>query len=193
MTQTSAGMSDANKPELISESTNQASPDISPLSHLQFPNVLPDTFRAADGTASFLVPAENIVEVLTFLRDRNGFTMLIDLTAVDWLNAEPRFQVVYHLLALDSNATIRLKVGLNGMDPQLPTVTGVFAGANWYEREVYDLFGITFVGHPNLTRIEMPLDWEGHPLRKEYPITGPRRPNLPSNQFRPVGRANVPD
>jgi NADH-quinone oxidoreductase subunit C len=147
--------------------------------------------RAADGTPSFIVQPADIVEVLRFLRDQNGFSLLADLTATDWPGSEPRFQVVYNLLALRSNATIRLKVGADTNNPQVPSATGIFPNANWYEREVFDLFGITFSDHPDLRRIEMPEDWDGHPLRKDYPITGPRRPNLPSNQFRPIGRSDV--
>lgn len=190
MTPTSAGTPEANSGQ---EPENQIPPipDVSPLSYDRFPNVRRDDFRAADGTPSFIVPAADIVEILRFLREQNGFTLMEDLTAIDWRNAEPRFQVVYNLLALNSNATIRLKVGVSGSDPQLPSVTSVFPGANWYECEVYDLFGIVFSGHPDLHRIEMPEDWEGHPLRKDYPVTGPRRPNLPSNSYRPVGRGDV--
>lgn len=186
MTQISADTSDANN-----ASPDVALTDVALLTHALWPDVTPDPTRTADGFASFIVPAASIVAVLTFLRDQNGFSMLIDLTAVDWRNIEPRFQVVYHLFALDSNATIRLKVPVSSDNLQLPTATGVFAGANWYEREVFDLFGLTFVGHPNLTRIEMPADWEGHPLRKDYPVTGPRRSSLPANQFRPTGRGDV--
>jgi NADH-quinone oxidoreductase subunit C len=145
--------------------------------------------RAADGTPTFIVPAEDLLEVLTHLRDEHRFTMLEDVTAVDW-KKEPRFQVVYNLLSIERRAVIRLKVNLPGDNPVVSSATPVFPGANWYEREVFDLFGITFTGHPELRRIEMPDDWQGHPLRKDYPVTGPRRPNLPANQFRPVGRSN---
>jgi NADH:ubiquinone oxidoreductase subunit C len=100
--------------------------------------------------------------------------------------------VIYHFLSISRRQPIRLKVELPGTAPKVPSITGLFAGANWYEREVFDLFGITFEGHPNLRRIEMPDDWEGNPLRKDYPVTGPRRPNLPSNQFRPEGRSGAP-
>ncbi len=190
MTQISADTPDANNasPDALSP---DALPDVSLLTHALWPDVTPDPTRTADGFASFIVPAASIVAVLTFLRDQNGFSMLIDLTALDWRNPEPRFQVVYHLFALDSNATIRLKVPVSSDNPQLPTATGVFPGANWYEREVFDLFGLTFVGHPNLTRLEMPADWEGYPLRKDYPVAGPRRSSLPANQFRPIGRGDV--
>lgn len=190
MTQTSA---DTVNPEPNRQPEDTTQPDFAPLSATRYPNITRDEMRAADNTPSFIVPAEDIVDIVRFLRDDNGFTLMEDLTAVDWHRTEPRFQVVYNLLALNSNATIRLKVNVSGTNPTCPSITSVFPGANWYEREVFDLFGITFTGHPNLTRIEMPEDWEGNPLRKDYPVTGPRRPNLPSNQFRPIGRADVPN
>jgi len=152
-----------------------------------FPNVRKSEMRAADGTPTFIVPASELLEVMSHLRDKAGFSLLEDVTAVDW-KTEPRFQVVYNMIALARREVLRIKVNLLGSNPVIPSVTGIWPGSNWYEREVFDLFGITFTGHPDLRRIEMPEDWEGHPLRKDYPITGPRRPNLPSNQFRPDGR-----
>jgi NADH-quinone oxidoreductase subunit C len=130
---------------------------------------------------SAVVRPEAIAVVCRALRDapelRFGF--LAQITAVDWLEREPRFEVVYHLLALDTRATLRLKVRVGDEEhpyPEVPTVTTVWPAANWYEREVYDLFGISFAGHPNLTRILLPPDWEGYPLRKDYPLTGIRLP-----------------
>ncbi len=158
----------------------------------RFPHVRPSSMRAADNTPTFIVPASDLLEVVKYLRDEADFKLFEDLTAVDWLPKEPRFQVVYHFLSLLNRQPIRLKVEVPGIQPRLPSITGLFMGANWYEREVFDLFGITFEGHPDLRRIEMPVDWEGHPLRKDYPTTGPRRPNLPSNQFRPDGRNGAP-
>src|SRR5262249_52885765 len=102
-----------------------------------------------------------------------------DITAVDWLEREPRYDVVYHLISLETRAVIRLKarVGVPADEdpagtPELPSVVGVWPTADFFEREIYDLFGIRFAGHPNLTRILMPSDWVGYPLRKDYPITG---------------------
>ncbi|WJW67088.1 NADH-quinone oxidoreductase subunit C [Candidatus Chlorohelix allophototropha] len=155
----------------------------------RFPNVKRSEMRAADGTPTFIVPADELLEVLQYLRDEARFTMLEDVTAVDW-KKEPRFQLVYNLLSLERASVIRIKVNLPGENPIVSSVTALFPGANWYEREVFDLFGITFTEHPDLRRIEMPDDWQGHPLRKDYPITGPRRPVMPANQFRPVGRSN---
>ena len=124
------------------------------------------------------------------------YNFLADLTAVDWGEREPRYDVVYHLLSLQTRAVLRLKVGVGGEDapdPEVPTVTTVWAGANFYEREVFDLFGIRFTGHPNMTRILMPSDWVGHPLRKDYPLTGIHLPDphwggqVPLDQALPMG------
>lgn len=105
-----------------------------------------------------------------------GFNRLSAVTAVDWHPSEPRFEVVYHLHALPlkggKHERVRLKSRLGGDAPEIATVTGVWEGAGWYEREVFDLFGILFTGHPDLRRIMLPDDWEGHPLRKDYPIHG---------------------
>src|SRR5581483_4001008 len=104
-------------------------------------------------------------EACSLLKLDLGFTFLADLTAVDWYPSEPRFEVVYHLLSMQHKERLRLKVKLAGDDAQVESVTGVWPAANFFEREVYDLFGIRFTGHPNLRRIMMPEDWEGHPLR----------------------------
>ena len=117
------------------------------------------------------VAAAEIVSVVTFLKSQ-GFTMLIDLSAVDYLRREPRFDVVYHLYHNGHRQWLRLIVQVGGEEPQVPSIAHVFASANWAERECYDMFGIRFRGHPDLKRILMPDDWEGHPLRKDYPLTG---------------------
>jgi NADH-quinone oxidoreductase subunit C len=103
-----------------------------------------------------------------------SFSYLSDLTCVDWYPNEPRFEVVYHLFSLATKQRVRLKVKLNGGDPRVESVTAEFPNANYYEREVFDLFGIHFEGHPYLRRIMMPENWEGHPLRKDYPVEGYR-------------------
>jgi NADH-quinone oxidoreductase subunit C len=168
---------------------NAESPQPEVSEEIPFPGVRRSEFRSADNTKTFIVPLEQLLPVMTYLKNEGGFTLLEDLTAVDWYPKEPRFQVVYNMIALARREVIRVKVELPGANPTIPSITGIWAGANWYEREVFDLFGITFSDHPNLTRIEMPDDWEGHPLRKDYPITGPRRPNLPANQIRFDGRS----
>jgi NADH-quinone oxidoreductase subunit C len=103
-----------------------------------------------------------------------AFNFLSDVTCVDWYPAEPRFEVVYHLLSISKKERVRLKVRLNSASPAVESITSVWPGANYFEREVFDLFGIRFNGHPFLQRILMPEDWEGHPLRKDYPVEGYR-------------------
>jgi NADH-quinone oxidoreductase subunit C len=120
-----------------------------------------------------IAPAK-IASVCGFLKYDQKFIRLSTVTAVDRGPAEPRFEVVYHLHSIERNERLRLKARLAGAEPEIESVTSVWRGANWYEREVFDLFGIRFTGHPDLRRIMMPDDWEGHPLRKDYPITGKR-------------------
>jgi NADH-quinone oxidoreductase subunit C len=120
-----------------------------------------------------IAPAK-IASVCGFLKYDQKFVRLSTVTAVDRYPFEPRFEVVYHLQSIERQLRIRLKCRLAGENPEIESVTSVWAGANWYEREVFDLFGITFLNHPDLRRIMMPDDWTGHPLRKDYPVTGPR-------------------
>ena len=120
-----------------------------------------------------IAPAK-IVSVCGFLKYDQKFIRLSSVTAVDRYPSEPRFEVVYHLHSIERNERLRLKCRLGGDNPVIETVTSVWRAANWYEREVFDLFGIQFTGHPDLRRIMMPDDWEGHPLRKDYPVTGTR-------------------
>lgn len=118
-----------------------------------------------------IVPPEKIIEVALALRDEFGFRLLSDETAVDYgTEAKERFHVVYQLRDINRNLLLSLRVPLSGTDPHVATLVPVFPGANWLEREIWDLFGIVFEGHPDLRRILMPYDWEGHPLRKDYPL-----------------------
>ncbi len=103
-----------------------------------------------------------------------GYNFFEDLTAVDWFPSSPRFQLSYHILSHTHKERIRLRVMLEEESPAVETITPVWPSANFYEREVFDLFGIRFDGHPNLRRIMMPDDWEGYPLRKDYPVEGYR-------------------
>ena len=133
---------------------------------------------AADGMPAIYVAREHAVAVCTALRDLPSlqFAFAPDITAVDYLPREPRFEVVVHLVSLgiagygDTPKRLRVKVRVPGTDPSMPTLSGVWKAMNWGEREVYDLFGIHFEGHPDLRRILMPDDWEGHPARKDYPV-----------------------
>lgn len=120
---------------------------------------------------TLMVPPEQIVEVARTLRDEFGFKMLSDQTAVDFLPQEkPRFHVVYQLRNLEKLLLLTLQVPLDGNTPHLETLEKVYPNANWFERELWDMFGIVFDGHSDLRRILMPSDWEGHPLRKDYPL-----------------------
>ena len=126
--------------------------------------------------------------------------MLLDLGGVDYLGREPRFDVVYHLLALPARVAtvaevgtprrLRVLVGVPAEGPELPSATALWPSADWAEREVFDLFGIVFTGHPDLRRIQMPYDWTGHPLRKDYPLRGPAREATPRPAF--ALKSNVP-
>jgi len=103
-----------------------------------------------------------------------GYTFLEDVTAVDWYPSEPRFQITYHILSMSLKERLRLVVRLDSGDAAIDSITPVWPSANFYEREVFDLFGVHFGGHPNLRRFMMPEDWNGHPLRKDYPVEGYR-------------------
>jgi NADH-quinone oxidoreductase subunit C len=129
--------------------------------------------QIAYGELTVVVPAEAIARVLTFLRDdeRCQFVSFIDLCGVDYPGREKRFDVVYHLLSPRRNARIRVKVETDEVMP-IPSVIHVFPAANWFEREAYDLYGILFSGHPDLRRILTDYGFEGHPLRKDFPLTG---------------------
>jgi NADH-quinone oxidoreductase subunit C len=121
--------------------------------------------------ATIYVPGEQLVETCLALRDTASlhFNVLIEVTAADYLPRDPRYEVVYHLLSTSTRARLRLKVRV-GAAGSVPTVQQVWRGAAWPEREVWDMFGIVFDGHPDLRRLLMPEDWEGHPQRKDYPV-----------------------
>ncbi|MGH7488982.1 MAG: NADH-quinone oxidoreductase subunit C [bacterium] len=137
----------------------------------KIPDAVEEVKEAFGELTLFIAPA-SIVDVCRFLKNEQEFNRIDDVTAVDWHPAEPRFEVVYHLHSLPRNQRLRLKCRVSGPQPEIDSVTPVWRGANWYEREVYDMFGIVFRNHPDLTRILMPLDWDGYPLRKDYPIHG---------------------
>jgi len=122
-----------------------------------------------------------------------GFTLLLDVGGVDYPGREPRFDVVYHLIALSATARtpdavgrpqrVRVLCGVPEGDPVVPTVSDLWPAADWAEREIYDLFGVRFSGHPDMRRIQMPADWEGYPLRKDYPLRGPASERTPRPSF----------
>ena len=124
----------------------------------------------ADRKQSILVVAKELLaEIATYSRDEEKFDWLSDLTAVDWPKREKRFDVILNLYSFQRNERLRLKAHA-GADERVPSVAGVWSGANWMEREAYDMFGIVFEGHPDLKRILLPEEWQGHPLRKDYDI-----------------------
>ena len=128
--------------------------------------------KEALGETTVIADPARIVDLCRYLKNDEKYVRLSSITAVDWHPAEPRFEVVYHLHSLDRNQRLRVKCRVSGASPEIDSATPVWRGANWYEREVYDMFGITFRNHPNLQRILLPTDWEGHPLRKDFPVHG---------------------
>ncbi|HEY5838998.1 MAG TPA: NADH-quinone oxidoreductase subunit C [Pyrinomonadaceae bacterium] len=127
------------------------------------------------GETTIIVPREHIVEACSLLKTTPGldFDLLADVCGFDrGPEEEPRFEVNYHLFSTTRHHRLRLKVVLNEEDPRVQTVTGVWRTANWHERETYDLFGVIFDGHPDLRRILLPEDWQGHALRKDFPLRG---------------------
>jgi NADH-quinone oxidoreductase subunit C len=130
-------------------------------------------YELARGELTVNAKTADIVKVATFLRDDPGcqFICIIDITAVDWPNRAQRFDVVYHFLSPRLNQRIRVKVQTDEAMP-VPSIIGVFRGADWYERETYDLYGVLFSGHPDMRRILTDYGFEGHPLRKDFPLTG---------------------
>jgi NADH-quinone oxidoreductase subunit C len=131
--------------------------------------------REFRGEVTVTVKKDNIVEMCRYLRDQLGYNLLTDLTAVDYLGQEPRFLVVYNMYSIGAKDRLRVKAQVAEESASIDSVAGVWSSANWLEREVFDLFGITFTGHPDLRRILMTDDWVGHPLRKDYPLQGPDR------------------
>jgi NADH-quinone oxidoreductase subunit C len=136
---------------------------------------MPDAMPAVEsfrGETTVVVRREAIVPACQILRDDPAlrFDLLAALTAVDYWPEEPRFAVIYELYSIPHRAFLRLRVPLSASGADIPTVETVYPNANWHEREVYDMFGITFAGHSDLRRILMPFDWVGHPLRKDYPL-----------------------
>jgi NADH-quinone oxidoreductase subunit C len=132
-----------------------------------------DRFEIVRGEAILWVPASALITVMTFLRDdpRCLFKMAVDICGVDYPEREQRFEVVYNLLSLKHNLRLRVKV-VTGEDQPVPSVAGIYSVAGWFEREAWDLYGIYFSGHPDLRRILTDYGFEGHPLRKDFPLTG---------------------
>ena len=137
----------------------------------RFPGSILETHsHRGDDTA--VVKKEDIVDVCTFLRDDEAllYNFMMDLTAVDYMGKEPRFEVVYHLYSLKYNRRVRIKARVSESDCSIDSIVPVWISADWFEREAFDMYGITFAGHPELRRILLYEGFEGHPLRKDYPI-----------------------
>ncbi len=163
-------------------------------------SALKDRFQAQPcilcGDSGLLIGREHIVEAAQLLRDEYGFDMLADITAADYWPegcfeppAAPRFHVVYNFCSLKNTLRLNLRVPVDDADPQVRTLTGLYPSANWFEREIWDMFGIRFEGHPDLRRLLMPRDWEGHPLRKDFPL-GYEEPQFTFN-FDDIDRRKV--
>ena len=159
-------------------------PAITDLEQLKDRAVLADLLAWKDGAVqkarfdrdelTIFVARESIREACARLKSQGLIDFLSDLTCADFYPREPRFEVAYHLLSIKRKERVRLKVILSGDDAVMESITQVWPSANFFERELFDLFGIRFLGHPYLRRIMMPEDWEGHPLRKDYPVEGYR-------------------
>jgi len=162
-------------PAQISEPNNNQTPSqIAEALQLDHPDWVNEIVNAL-GETTIVVPRDHIVEACSFLKTAPGleFDLLTDLCGFDrGPEEEPRFEVNYHLFSTTRYHRLRLKVVLNEEDPRVLTVTGVWRTANWHERETYDLFGVIFDGHPDLRRILLPEDWQGHALRKDFPLRG---------------------
>lgn len=127
------------------------------------------TFESRHGDDVAIVAPDELVAFVAAVRDA-GYEMFVDLCGVDYLSRVPRFEVAINLVSVSQTKRLRILVPVDGDDPAVPTISGVYPGANFYEREAWDLFGIRFDGHPDLTRILLPDEWEGHPLRKTSPV-----------------------
>ena len=166
---------------MIAPPTAMDAASVVDLLHEAVPAAVIETAASVDMPVLY-IDREHLVDVCRALRDLPALqcTFLAELTAVDYLPADPRFEIVYHLACLGAAFAqpggaaparrVRLKVRLSGAEAHVPTVTSIWPAAGWLEREVFDLFGVVFDGHPDLRRILMTDDWEGHPLRKDYPV-----------------------
>jgi len=137
---------------------------------------LPDAVLDAkfDRDELTLTIARDEIRAAASVVQQAGFNFLEDVTCVDWYPSEPRFHVVYHIVSFSLKERVRLVAPVDSIDPSIDSITPVWPSANFYEREVWDLFGVRFNQHPNLRRIMMPDEWDGHPLRKDYPVEGYR-------------------
>lgn len=149
--------------------------ELQQIPHVQAVAALPGALQQASierGEVTLYIDPAHIAAVCTLLRDQHGAERLSGLTGLDWYPMEPRFELVYLIHSIRNRYRLCLKCKLSGDSPEIDSVYGVWQAADWYEREVFDLFGIGFRNHPNLKRILLPDDWQGHPLRKDFPVHG---------------------
>lgn len=137
----------------------------------RFTGVLQSVYTSSDGQLILVVDKKSVVDVCGFLKELD-FSFMVDLTAIDFPDRNVRFEVIYNLFSISRSERIFVKVNVGLNDLVVPSVTCLWESANWAEREVFDMFGIKFSGHPNLKRLLMPEDFDGHPLRKEFPLSG---------------------
>ena len=158
----------------------------------RFPSAVHDPYSHRGDEAIFVAPAA-VVEVATYLKHDPTMDMklLLSVTAVDYLGQTQRFEVVYHLTSLTHHHRVRLRAKVPETPAEIPSVSGVWRTANWWERHVFDMYGIRFTGHPDLRRLYMPETWEGYPLRKDYPLRG-RQPLVPEKDIRDLVRGPGP-
>jgi NADH-quinone oxidoreductase subunit C len=157
----------------------------------RFPDAVYDPYVGVGGDDCAFVKKERIPEVCRFLKQERGFDMAPYITAVDYLGQDPRFEVVYNLYASGANERIRLRVKVPESDCAIPTVTGVWRGADWFERYCLDMYGIKIIGHPDPRRLLMYEEFVGHPLRKDYPLRG-RQPLIPEREIKDIFRGPGP-
>ncbi len=158
----------------------------------RFPDAVTDAYEGVGGDDCAFVKKERIVEVCRYLKETERFDLAPYITAVDYLGTEPRFEVVYNLLSIPRSARIRLRVKVpEGEDCLVPSVTGVWRGADWFERYCFDMYGIRFSGHPDMRRLFMYDEFVGHPLRKDYPLKG-RQPLVPERRVDDIIRGPGP-
>lgn len=159
----------------------------------RFPDAVYDPYVGVGGDDCAFVKKDRIVDVCRFLKSDPGmlFDMAPYITAVDYLGQEPRFEVVYNLLSLKTNRRVRLRVKVPEQDAVVPSVTGLWRGADWFERYCFDMYGIRFTGHPDMRRLLMYDEFVGHPLRKDYPLKG-RQPLVQERDVRDIVRGPGP-
>ena len=159
----------------------------------RFPDAVYDAYEGVGGDDCAFVKKDRIAEVCRYLRETERFDLAPYITAVDYLGAEPRFEVVYNMLSIPRNARIRLRVKVpEGEDCVVQSVTGVWRGADWFERYCFDMYGIRFTGHPDMRRLLMYDEFVGHPLRKDYPLKG-RQPLVPEREVPDIFRGPGPE